>query len=183
MIDFDDYDWEFANHTPHPAATRLIKLREIYEHESLRGRMLIVMGFVEDILARSISSYLINDDEPLLKRFGSRALGNLNAKASLAYLLGLIDRTEFEIIEKMAKIRNTYAHEPFASKDDPTLKNHIRDLAALQGFGAYKESETEDYFGTTWDLTIWTLLTGLTNRPERAAERRLRFESWPYGAP
>lgn len=182
MNEFDEYEWEFSAPL-HPAADRFVKFREVYERETLRGRMLVTMGFVEDILARSIQSYLVDTDPKLVQSFASRSLGSLSAKANLSYLLGIIDEQEFKQIEKMAKIRNLFAHEPLADKNDALLRNHVRDLSVLLGLGHYKESESKDFVGETWSMTIWALLTRLVNRPENAEQRRLKPQSWDFGAP
>lgn len=179
----EDYEWEFASYDLHPAAKHFQEFQEVYESESLRGRMLVTMGFIEDVLARSIKEYLVDTDPKVMQKFAVRSLGSLSAKLNMAYLLGLIDDREFNMIEKMATIRNIFAHQPLAREDGTTLRNHVRDLARLQNLDQYKENETSNYVNEVWRMTIWSLLTSLINRPERAKERRLKYQPWDLSAP
>lgn len=181
--DSSDFVWEAANHEVHPAAKRFLKFTTVYENETLRGKMLVTMGFIEDLLAQAIKSFLVNDNEAVLKGFASRSLGSASAKFNMAFLLGLIDDHELKIIEKMAKIRNEFAHQPFVRADNLDLSNHFRNLAKLIGTDQYKEKETDNYAEEVWGMTIWALVTPLMNRPERAEERRLKFQDWDTSAP
>ena len=183
MYDTDDDDWDFANFELHPAAQRFMEFQQVYESESLRGRILVTMGYVEDLLARAIAASLIDTNPSLLKDFGKRSLASLSAKRTLAYLLGLIDDREYAIIKQMADIRNAYAHQPMVKESDSLIRQHTRRLAVLLQIDQYKESESDRYVEETWGMTLWGLLTSLNNRPERAEERRIRYKPWDLSAP
>lgn len=183
MNNTDEYDWELASAEPHPAAERFMAFQTVYGEETLRGKMLVTMGYVEDLLARSIAARLVNTRSKRLEEFGKRSLGSLSAKSNMAYLLGIIDDREHAIIEKMSKLRNDFAHQPMVRESDPDIRNHARDLARLLSIDQYRESESDFYVEEVWGMTLWGLLTYLNNRPERAAERRLTFNEWDISAP
>ena len=158
------------------------KIMLTLEGESLRGKMLVTMGFVEDILKRSITALMV-DDPAVIKEFATRTLPSVSTRLNLAYLLGIISGEEFEIIKKMNVIRNMYAHRPLIKVDDPKLLNHVRDLARLQNLAQYKEHESVAYVEEVWRMTQWSILTPLMNRPERVAERRMSYGQWELSAP
>lgn len=93
--------------------------------------MLVTMGYIEDILARAIGARLIDSNSKILSDFGKRALGSLTAKLNLALLVGVIDEQEYEIIERMAKIRNLFAHGAMIDDSDANVRNHIRELSSV----------------------------------------------------
>ncbi|MFK4004442.1 hypothetical protein [Qipengyuania sp. NPDC077563] len=183
MHEIDDFDWEFANFQPHEATKRFRKFSSVFDSETLRGKILVTMGFLEDLLARGIKEFLVETNHGVFQGFARRSLGSLSAKQHLAYLLGIISEEEFEIIERMAKIRNLFAHDPMISGADEKIRNHTRDLAKLLNLDQYKESESSNCVEETWGMTHWALLVPLMNRPERASEYRLRTREWELSAP
>lgn len=176
-------EWELANYDIHEAYQDYLDFRRIYESESMRGKILVTLGFLESLLAKSIKNFLVDDDPALLKRFASRTLGSLDAKLNLAFLLGIVDGREHKMIEKMAKIRNDFAHQVHVKEGDADLENHIRDLARLANVSHYHGDKSDNRAEEVWGMAMMAITPFLINRPARAVERRLTFDEWEVSAP
>lgn len=176
-------DWEFANYDMHQGHKDYLDFRRVYDSESLRGKILVTLAFIESLLAHSIRVFLVGDDPALLKKFASRTLGSLDAKLNMSFLLGIVDRRQHEMIRKMAKLRNDFAHQVHAKEGDLDVENHIRDLAIMANVSQYHGDKSDKRAEEVWGMAMIAITPYLINRPARAAERRLTYDQWEVSAP
>ncbi|WP_459950065.1 MltR family transcriptional regulator [Denitratisoma sp. agr-D3] len=95
--------------------------------ESDRGCILVGASVMDDLLLALIRKFLSRDShvkkhavEPLFVGMGP--LSTFSARIRIAYCLGLIEKWEFEDLQRIRKIRNMAAHE-YSSKsfEDPEI--------------------------------------------------------------
>lgn len=87
-------------------------IAEIEQTKSDRATVIVATSVVEKDLVRAISLRLVDDEREtnmLLKHSGP--LGPFEAKAHLAYLMGLIDAPLRDDLTLVADIRNRFAHQ------------------------------------------------------------------------
>lgn len=78
-----------------------------------RGAALVGVGFVDAKLTEAISAHLRRDNDVWKQLFKpGRALNAFVTKANLAYMMGLIGRPTMRDLERMADVRNRFAHVP-----------------------------------------------------------------------
>lgn len=100
-------------------------------------RTIIIVGSskIDDSLATIISKMLTQklakpkDNDELLE--GDRPLATFSARIKMAYRLGLIDLSLYELLDKVRKIRNIGAHQLAFNISSSPLKEHAFDLKKL----------------------------------------------------
>ena len=79
--------------------------------ESDRGSVLISTAMLDDLLQRTIQSFLIEHSDTVKLTEGFNApLGSISARTIAAYVLGLISASEHAELGVLRKIRNRFAH-------------------------------------------------------------------------
>ena len=117
--------------------------------ESDRGIVVIVGTVVEERLARLLREVLIQREES--ESFISRNLGGLEARAKAAYCIGVISRTEYELIQFLRRVRNDFAHKFITERFDGSLeakKSEVYNALALfiPGYDSIKFDSTRQVF-------------------------------------
>lgn len=88
--------------------------------ESDRGAALTVAAWVDDALGALLKAYLVQDAKVIEEMFKQMApLSSFSAKIKAAYLVGLIDRRQFDNLDTIRVIRNDFAH----SRTDVTFED------------------------------------------------------------
>jgi hypothetical protein len=105
------------------------KTLELLQHmraaadESDRGEVIFVTAQIDLYLRRVLESFLI-DDKSVEDLFDTpfAPFSTLSGKTKVAYLMGLISKTEAQRIDAVRKVRNVFAHDLGASFDHEDVK-------------------------------------------------------------
>lgn len=159
--------------TTHPHLSEFKVFLDELHRESDRGAVLISCSMIDELLARSIRAYLI--DAPatreLLDGFNA-PIGSLAARTKLALALGLIDERIATECDVLRKVRNEFAHKVACTFEDQRVVAACQKLThAVPG-----AKDARSMFMTS----AVPVILNLVNRPHYAAQRRLKFEAWPY---
>ncbi|MBS7788311.1 hypothetical protein KIH23_13465 [Flavobacterium sp. CYK-55] len=102
-----------------------ISIRFSLNEETDRGCALLAVSFLEQSIEKCLSNKLIGskNHKKLLFDFNG-PLGNFSNKLSISYSVGLIDKVEFEELQKIRQIRNLFAHsyEPITFESNEISK-------------------------------------------------------------
>lgn len=161
----------------HPHLREFTAFLDELNKESERGAALIAGAMLDDLLERSIRSFLLDHEEVvrLLKGFNA-PLGTLSARALVAFALGVISEREYRECERLRKIRNVFAHNVHASFSD----QNVKDMCANLDYSAKDyENVVVGARGQFTTAAVGVILN-LTNRPHYAAQRRLTYRDWKY---
>jgi len=162
----------------YPNLKDFLPLLDQLNKESERGAVLLACSYIEDQLEDIITSFLIDDTTEYEKLFhGLNApLGALSSRATMAYCLGLINKSEFAEIDILKKIRNAFAHNYKASFEDQKIKDLCNNLSySAKDYG-------EVVVGTfgKFNTSSVALILNLTNRPHYVKQKKLKRDNWPY---
>lgn len=107
-----------------------------------RGLVLSLSAFAEDSLGTLLTTFMLPSDasKKLLEGFNA-PLGTFSARTMAAYSLGLINRSQFDDLERLRKIRNEFAH---TWETIETTKQNISSLIGQMSF-----SRIDDHFPET----------------------------------
>ncbi|WP_299158351.1 MltR family transcriptional regulator [uncultured Tenacibaculum sp.] len=88
-----------------------ISIRFSLNEETDRGCALLAVSFLEQSIEKCLSKKLIGskNHKKLLFDFNG-PLGNFSNKLSLSYSIGIITKMEYEQLQQIRKVRNTFAH-------------------------------------------------------------------------
>jgi hypothetical protein len=161
----------------HPHLQEFKAFLDALNKESERGAALIAAAMIDDLLLRSIRSFLLDHTEAdrLLDGFNA-PLGTLSARALAAFALGLLSEEEYRECERLRKIRNEFAHNVHSTFADQNL----RDLCANLEFSAKDYGDVRVSARGQYTTSATAIILGLTNRAHYAAQRRLKYHGWPY---
>lgn len=163
-------------HETHPHLIEFNAYLQELNKESPRGAVLVSATMIDELLKRSIKSYLLEvpEAEKLLEGFNA-PLGSFSARILTAYLIGLIDQKMFRDCERIRKIRNEFAHNLNVTFDNERLVHFCQDLHfSAKDYGDVKLDARARF------LTAATsIILNLTNRPHYAAQKRLDYNAWP----
>lgn len=111
--------------------------------------VVVAVSYIDACLASLLSKcFLPSSVTKELLDSGSGALGSFSARAKLAYVLALIDKTMFRDLQVLAELRNDVAHSHFELKfADATVVGHCQGLtyaASLRDHGTGHPIFTED---------------------------------------
>ena len=159
----------------HPHLKEFMAFLEEFNRETPRGAALAAAAFLDNLLGRIISAFLIPNDSGFALTNGFNApLGTLAAKIAACHAMGLISEAEYKECTLVRKIRNEFAHEVHVSfKDD-----RVRSLCASLTMSA------KPYPGVTVDTrgqftsAAVCLIVNLTNRPHYVAQKELKYGNW-----
>ena len=165
----------FYEENPHLA--EFGKFLDGLNRESARGAVLISLAMIDDLLQRTIASFLLEgvDADKLLEDFNA-PLGSVSSRALAARALGLISVSEYTEINTIRKVRNRFAHDIHVSFEDQQIKDFCRSLT-------YKAHDYEGVIVSPhgqFTSAATSLILNLTNRPQYVSHRRLAEQEWPY---
>ncbi len=134
-----------------------------------RALILTVAAFAEDSLGHLLREYLLPNkaSEQLVSGFNA-PLGTFSARIKGAFALGLITKEQFDDLEHLRKIRNTFSHtwRPI-SIDNPSIAGRIKALSF---------SSLDDVYPNTLFQKLQTSLSALLMELQVSAQR-IRKES------
>lgn len=87
-------------------------LTKEFEESSDRSVAIVSAAFLDEVLKRLLINFFLDNDDHDKRIFtGNGFLSTFSAKINLSYRLGLISKHEYELINKIRDIRNTFAHQ------------------------------------------------------------------------
>ncbi|SRR6266568_2350585 len=109
----------------------LLEFSRLFKHEEKNDRGLVIVGlaFLETLLEHILVNFLVDDRKEVaeLMRY-DQPLGAFGNRTRAAYCLGLINKTIRDDLCLLAKIRNRFAHDLYASFDDAQIQSWCRSL-------------------------------------------------------
>lgn len=100
-----------ANVTGNPDLDELNSLLEVVDSHDDRGLVLSLAAFAEDTLGRLLIAYLREEKQAKELVAGFNApLGTFSSRIKVAFSLGLLDREQYDNLEILRRIRNSFAH-------------------------------------------------------------------------
>ncbi len=161
----------------HPHLKDFSKFLPELNAESDRGAVLISCSYIDELLSKTISSFLVECEaaDKLLNGFNA-PLGTFSARIAVSYALGLIEEREYCDVEIIRKIRNKFAHAIHISFEDQAVK----DLCANLNMSAKNYGDVVVGTKGQFVTAATSLILHLTNRPHYVAKLRLEGRNWPY---
>jgi hypothetical protein len=102
------------------------------EQESDRGMVLILSGFLEEVLLQLLLSFFAADaDRQTLADGAGSPLASLSSRIALSHALGLIDDDDRKELGLIRNIRNDFAHEPGASFAQPAIASRCSEFVHM----------------------------------------------------
>jgi len=131
-------------------------------------------------LKRILSNFLVDkpESQKLLAGFNA-PLGTISARASAAFVLGLIQENEFKEITLIRKIRNEFGH---GWKSVSFGLGKIADFCLQLPWLGPQELESEATPRARFDFVVAILLTDLLWRARLVAKERRTPKVWPNKA-
>jgi len=135
------------------------KAFEATSQESDLACALILASYIDQCLASLLQAFLIESSitEKLLDPNGG-LLGSFEARAQLAYTLALISKPEYQNLNRIAQIRNLFAHSHFDIKfEEAAVEKLCNDLILppiqFHGTDTAQRAKAEESFRSTWLTT------------------------------
>jgi DNA-binding MltR family transcriptional regulator len=159
----------------HPHLREFTAFLAVLNKESDRGAVLIAATMLEDLLGRSINSFLVPHDETerLLEGFNA-PLGTFSSRILAAYSLGILSENEYRECDRIRKIRNVFAHNVHCSFED----QKVRDMCATLGFSIKDTEDSRVSAKAQFTSSAVSVILNLTNRPHYVGQRRLKYGNW-----
>ena len=172
---------------------RTAEYKTIGEHPALNqeligssDRVAVLLGatIVDTHLERLLSKFFVRglkeSKELLSSSNASAPLLSFSARTKIAYCLGLIEKTEFEDLNKIREIRNAFAHNLFEC--DFSTKAVSDALHSMHLIKHYRSQNPELPVRVMFTLTIAMLESKLTFRIKQTNAREVPFHIQPPGA-
>lgn len=161
----------------HPHLKGFMVFLEHLNTESERGQVLISASMIDDLLLRTLKSFLIEgkSSDKLLTGFNA-PLGTFSARQEAAFAMGLLSMEEYKDIKIIREIRNGFAHSISISFNDKSIQAKCDELsfAAKSYEGCIVDTRGQFSSAAT------AIILGLTNRPHYVSLERLKAHVWRY---
>jgi mannitol operon repressor len=146
-----------------------------FNKETERGAALAAAAFLDDLLQKVVSAFLIRSDSAtsLLNGFNA-PLGSLSARIAAAHAMGLISDSERRECDSVRKIRNEFAHKIKTSFDDERVASLCSALTMSAKPHGNVTASTRGQFTTA----AIALILKLTNRPHYVGQQALKYRDW-----
>ena len=162
----------------HPHRKEFLPFLDNLKDESERGSVLICASFLEGQLKEIISAFLCDIDasEKLIGSGFNAPLGTFQAQIVAAAAMALISKEECRELETIRKIRNEFAHKHWKTFSDDDIIDRCQNLK-------FAITDSTDQVATArsrFTSAAVVLILSFANRPHYLAQKRLKFEAWPY---
>ncbi len=119
--------------TPRPidASESQEAIRWLREFQPLPDHLLVIVGvsYLDQSLRRLLAAAMINEPSATDEFLDDADVSTLSARIRLARCLGLISRPTAQMLHRLRKIRNDFAHSPRPlSFDDSSIKDRVQSL-------------------------------------------------------
>jgi hypothetical protein len=159
----------------HPHLMEFMDFLPALNEESDRGAALIATSFIDELLRRTIRSFLVECPATDLPLSGFNApLGTFSARAAAVTALGLLHEAEARDIDRLRKVRNRFAHQVHASFADQS----VSDICAQLELAAQDYSDVKVAARGRFVTSATAVILNLTNRPHYVGLERLIVRSW-----
>jgi mannitol operon repressor len=161
----------------HPHLIEFVAFLDEFNKETARGACLAAASFLDDLLARIISAFLIPNDSSFALTDGfSAPLGTLAARIAACHAMGLISEDEYKECELVRKIRNEFAHKVHMSfKND-----RVRSLCESLTMSAKPYEGVDVNTRGQFTSAAVALLVNLTNRAHYVSQKSLAYGNWKF---
>ena len=161
----------------HPHLKEFAVFLDDFNKETERGAALAAAAFLDDLLNKILTAFLIesNTSKALLDGFNA-PLGSLAARTAAAHAMGLISEIEKDECDLIRKIRNEFAHKARMTFDNATVQSLCSKLTMSAKSYSDVTVSTRGLFTTA----AVALILNLTNRPHYVGEHRLKEREWKY---
>lgn len=108
----------------------MLEFARLFRDES-NDRAMVIVGaaFLDTQLEHIITTFLVDDEKEVNNLLRpEQALGTYGGKTRLAYCLGLIGANVRNDLKLIGKIRNKFAHDLYASFDNPEISSWVSSL-------------------------------------------------------
>jgi hypothetical protein len=108
----------------------MLEFARLFRDES-NDRAMVIVGaaFLDTQLENILLTFLVDDEKEIQKMLRpDQSLGTYGGKTRLAYCLGLIGLNVRNDLQLIAKIRNKFAHDLYASFDNPDIQSWVASL-------------------------------------------------------
>ena len=89
---------------------QMVLLQEI-ESQSDRGTAIVGAAWVEEELKAALKANLLDDEVVYKRLFQNGRLSDFSSCIDLSYMLKLVDKSQYQDLEKIRRIRNEFAHK------------------------------------------------------------------------
>ena len=138
--------------------------------ETERGVALIATAFIDDLLAQTLSAFLIpNESRKVLLKGFNAPFGSFSTRIAGCHALGLLSDQEFKECDNLRKVRNKFAHTVKMSFNNESVSAICANLTMCVPEAGARGKFTTSAVG---------LILALTNRPHYVEEKALKYEVW-----
>lgn len=108
---------------------------EYLQEQSERNIVIVASSKIDDSLYEILSQFLLPKIEKGRKQDelleGDRPLATFSSRIKMIYRLGVVDKSFYEVLEKIREIRNASAHQIMFDLAKPPIKDKIQHLLTL----------------------------------------------------
>lgn len=166
-----------------PYYDRLNLFLKFSNNETDRGRALVAVSLIEEMLEEILRNFLlVNNETKNLFESSNAPLSTFSAKSLICRSLSLITKEEFKDIDTIRPIRNEFAHNIMCSFD----QQKIADLSASLTFGmGYLDRLPKDDKSRVEDpksrfgMVSTSLVVGLYNRARYVKKNKIQESAYP----
>ncbi len=108
----------------------MLEFARLFRDES-NDRAMVIVGaaFLDTQLEHIITTFLVDDEKEIQTMLRpDQPLGTYGGKIRLAYCLGLVGVNVRNDLKLIGKIRNKFAHDLYASFEDPDIQSWVASL-------------------------------------------------------
>lgn len=139
-------------------------------------RVIVIVGisYLEDVLLACLENFFPDNSKTVSIMLSHNGfVGSLNTKVNLLYTLGFINKTMKQDLEKVAQVRNLFAHKTRVSFEDGKIKKLIDELKYYKSSSAPVGLPTETTPKALFKAGVSALVHGLSGvAMECAYEKR-----------
>jgi mannitol operon repressor len=159
----------------HPHLADFNKFLGEMNKETERGTALIACVMLDNLLEKTIRSFLVQDsDIDLLLRGFNAPLGTFSSRIQACYSMGLISTQEYGECLILKKVRNVFAHGVHVSFKD----QNIVDLCKRLTLGIMDIKGWDTGARRQFTTAAIVIILDLTNRPHYVSQARLNVVNW-----
>lgn len=157
---------------PDDLILQIEKMKAILQGEDELQCAILGASFLDHCLGSLLQEFFVESDITTQLLKPGRALGDLSARNRTAYVSGLIPKTLFQNIERIATIRNGFAHKLFAASfADEEIIALCKELTQMPLFGLNSYSAKDRFCAAVISainevLLVATTVTRMAQKPE-----------------
>lgn len=143
-----------------------------------RAIVIVGIAYVEDLLHYCLENFFPSGTKTVQRMLSHTGfVGTFSSKTDLLYSLGLIDKVIKGDLDKLAQIRNEFAHKTAVSFEDEKIENLIKELKWHEIFmmmKAPKEATVKEIF----KVGVNTIVTHLNGIASVCKSEKRKLKEW-----